>query len=456
MQTKLPGMRLRGEASVPREPLEVPSVDASTGEQVATVLGGGAADAAAVVDAAAGALDAWRVLPGAERAAVLRRLAASFREAAGGELPRVVSRETGKRLVEAQTEVRFSAQYFDLYARLAEDGSQPWWPSAGGGHLVQRRGIGVAAVVTPWNFPVSIPARKIAPALAAGCTVAWKPSEVAPASSVLVAELIDAEVPAGVAGMVLGAPAATTADWLDDPRVGVLSFTGSTRVGRIIAERAAVTFTRTVLELGGQAPFVVLDDADIDAANACLLVAKFRNSGHSCIAANRAWVPRALLDDLAAAFDTRLRAMRVGDPLDVATDLGPLALPGDPHRLDGLVADAESRGYLVEAIKAYRTSRQRESMRKYVTALPDREDRRHALHRGREQPPIPDDAEAPRTLGHEDVSAREEADGPRMLQPFRDVHDAERVVCASIDLVLRHRCRSRGQQHFPVGGEAAD
>jgi succinate-semialdehyde dehydrogenase/glutarate-semialdehyde dehydrogenase len=159
-----------------------------------------------------------------------------------------------------------------------------------------------------------------------------------------VCELIDACVPPGVTGIVMGEPQATTDAWLADPRVRVLSFTGSTRVGRSIAERAAGTFTRTVLELGGQAPFVMLDDAEPRETLETLTVAKFRNNGQSCIAANRAWVPRASFDDVVAVLARRVEAMAVGDPLDDATELGPLALPGDPARLEGLIGDAASNG----------------------------------------------------------------------------------------------------------------
>lgn len=344
LEAELAGVRRNGRADEASEPVQVRSVEASSGAAMPIVQGGGATDARRLVDTAAEALESWSATAGATRAVVLRRLARRFREAADGDLPLIVARETGKRLVEARNEFRFSAQYFDLYARLAEDDTQPWWPGTSGSHLVRHRAVGVAAVVTPWNFPASIPARKLAPALAAGCTVVWKPSEVTAASSSLVAELVDECVPQGVTGMVLGAPEATTDAWLQDPRVRVLSFTGSTRVGGILAGRAAATFTRSVLELGGQAPVVLLEDAELETALETLAVAKFRNNGQSCIAANRAWVPRSRFDEVVDAFATRVKGLRVGDPLDADTELGPLALSGDRARLQELLTDAEANG----------------------------------------------------------------------------------------------------------------
>lgn len=338
------GVWIAGQVVEPSQPLELASHDASTGELHGLVVGGGAEDARAATAAATTAFETWRDTPGAERGQVLRRIAEAFRVSATSDLPEIISRETGKRLGEAVGELHFSAAYFDLYARLAEDDVQSWWPGNGQAHFVRHRPAGVAAVVTPWNFPASIPARKIAPAIAAGCSVLWKPSEVVPMSSLGVADLIGRSLSDGILSTVSGHGEPILGAWLEDPRVRVVSFTGSTNVGRIVARGAAETFTRSVLELGGQAPFVILEDADLDAAIDTLDVAKFRNNGQSCIAANRVWVPRHLLSDVTAALADRVTTKVVGNSREEATQLGPMALASDPARLQGLVDDAAAHG----------------------------------------------------------------------------------------------------------------
>jgi succinate-semialdehyde dehydrogenase / glutarate-semialdehyde dehydrogenase len=339
-----PGVRIGGEQREPREVTLWPSRDTATGEVVAHVAGGGATDAAAALDAAASAFDAWRETSRPQRAAALRRIASGFREAAEGDLPLLISRETGKRVQEASGELNMSAHYFDLYARLAEDPTEHWWPGDGIRHFLRHRPAGIAALLTPWNFPASIPARKVAPALAAGCTAVLKPSEHVPLSSLRVAEIMDRELPRGVLSTVTGAGEAIANTWIADRRVRVMSFTGSTRVGRLLAARCAESLTPSVLELGGQAPLVVLEDADLDSVVDCFDVAKFRNNGQSCIAANRVWAPRSRFDDVANALARLVEGKAVGHPHDAGTELGPLALPDDPERIDVLLEDAAAHG----------------------------------------------------------------------------------------------------------------
>lgn len=257
----------------------------------------------------------------------------------------LISRETGKRLAESRAEVGLSAAFFEWFAdaiRSRSGASHSVVP--GLRHEVIQRPLGIVAVLTPWNFPLSIPARKIAPALAAGCPVLFKPSEVAPASALRLAEIVEAHVPAGVVGTVLGDPAEVSGTWLEDPRVRGLTFTGSTRVGRLLAAQTTPNFTRNVFELGGNAPFVVLDDADPARAADVLAVAKYRNNGQSCIAAQQVWVPQHLVDDFAAAFLRVTGELVLGDPLDPDTTLGPLALPGDPARIAEIAQDAARSG----------------------------------------------------------------------------------------------------------------
>lgn len=315
---------------------------------------GGRQDADDGADAAERALPGWSTTPVADRAAALRAIADELDAAAvSDEWPTLISRETGKRLVEARGELGLSAVYFRVLADLAEQQQERTLHAVTGAvHHVEARPLGVAAVLTPWNFPVSIPARKIAAALAAGCTVLFKPSEVAPLSSMVLAAVLDRHLPAGVVNTVLGEPADVVDPWLAHPNVQVVSFTGSTRVGRLVAAAAAPRFQRTVLELGGCAPFVVLPDADVEQAVQTLLVAKYRNNGQSCIAANQVFVARAVADRFVEAFVAATERLVVGDPLDAATDIGPLAPAGDPARLAALVEDAVAAGARVAGTRA--------------------------------------------------------------------------------------------------------
>ena len=344
------GVRLPG-GRPPGEPVLVTDINPADGVPLAVVAGGAEHAARAAVDVAADALPAWSGTLRGARASALRAIAAAIR--ADAELPVLVSRETGKRLAESRAESGLAAAFFEHYAELIagpEQISGRWVPHTV--HHVRQRPLGVVGVSTPWNFPVSIPARKVAPALAAGCTVVCKPSEVAPLSGLRFAEILDAHLPPGVVTTIVGDPVAISAAWLSDPRVRGFSFTGSTEVGRALAARASAQLTHLVLELGGNAPFVLLPDlADeppaLTAAVECLLTAKYRNNGQSCIAANQAWVPRALVDEVVELFCAGSAGLELGDPLDAATGLGPMALPTDAGRLDELAEDARAHGAAV-------------------------------------------------------------------------------------------------------------
>lgn len=346
MSDALPGNRIAGRLS--SGPDHHPITDPVTGATDGTVAGGGA-DAA---DAAVGEAARWvGRLSVTQRRSLLERVAAALGDRAD-ELADIVVAETGKRRAEAVAEVGFSARYFTTFAELA-DGLQDERLALrdGATHVVSPRPVGVVAALTPWNFPVSIPARKIAPAIAAGCGVVFKPSERAPRSGLWLAALLDelGDEP-GLVNVVSGTPESTVAPWLADPRVRSVTFTGSTAVGHILGEQCGARGIRLTSELGGDAPLVVLDDADVSAAVELLLVAKYRNNGQSCIAANQVWVPEPMLDEVTAAFVEASRALDIGDPRDPATDLGPLAPPRDPARLAGLAAEARSQG--AEVIEA--------------------------------------------------------------------------------------------------------
>lgn len=339
-------LRIAGRETDPEEPWQIVVADPATGAEFARLTGGGLTEARRAVDAADAALAGWEDTPAADRAAALRRIADDLLDpAVADDLAVVISRETGKRLAEAEAEVRMSAGFFRWFADAVAGRSDRLWNVVPGiSHHVRRRALGVVAVVTPWNFPVSIPARKLAAALAAGCTAVFKPSQVAPLSGLILAEIVDRHVPAGALNTVVVPAKVVGEAWIGDPRVRGITFTGSTAVGTRIAAQAAEGMKRTVLELGGNAPFVVLPDADPAAAAAQLMVAKYRNNGQSCIAANHVWLPRERFDDHLDAFLDATDALVLGDPCDPATTLGPLALPDDPARIAELADRAEASG----------------------------------------------------------------------------------------------------------------
>jgi succinate-semialdehyde dehydrogenase / glutarate-semialdehyde dehydrogenase len=325
-------------------------VEPATGEEIARVAAGDGRDAAAAVDAAAGAMASWRGLPVPRRSARLRAIAARLRSEEGRDLAGTVARETGKCRREALAEITLSADYFDYYADLAHAtlADRALAVREGIRHLVRGEPVGVAAVVTPWNFPVSIPARKIAPALAAGCGVVFKPSELSLLSSLAFAELCRAGLPEGLLATVAGDGPVVVGAWLADRRVRLLHFTGSTGAGRALAREAGAALTPVVMELGGRAPFLVLPDADLDRAADTLMVAKFRNNGASCIAANNVWVHEAVREGFLARLRERVSALVVGDPLDEGSAMGPVRTREEAVRLEaavGALADAGAQAY---------------------------------------------------------------------------------------------------------------
>ncbi|HET9075726.1 MAG TPA: aldehyde dehydrogenase family protein [Acidimicrobiales bacterium] len=338
----VPGVRSGGAERPGDQPVQV--TDPTTGSVFATVLGGGKREAQRAVDAASAALPQWAATPPARRAAALQQVASALRQEVD-DLARLVTMETGKRIAEARAEVGFSADFFDWFAAAGSAlAGEVCSARPGTTHYVARQPVGVVAVLTPWNFPLSIPARKLAAAMAAGCTTLFKPSDEAPVSGLRLAELIEQVVPPGVVETVVGPPDDVAAVWLADRRVRGVTFTGSTRVGALVASQVAGRFARTVLELGGASPFLVLPDADLDVAVEALTVAKFRNNGQSCIAANTAWIPTALLPEVVDRLEAACATMAVGDPLDEPTGLGPTCTPRDPARLGELVDDAKQHG----------------------------------------------------------------------------------------------------------------
>lgn len=339
---QVPGVRLGGEVRPGLVRLTV--TNPATEEIVGVVAGGDAADAGAAADRAARAFPAWAATPATERAKALRAAASALRDEPAEGLPRLVSLETGKRLEEARTEVIFSAGFFDWFADAAEAGSDEQRTSGARRFVVRRKPVGVVAALTPWNFPVSIPARKVAASVAAGCPTVLKPSELAPLSALRFAEILEPHLPPGVLTTVVGEGQELAEALIDHPDVAAVTFTGSTRVGGLVAARCAPSFTRTTLELGGRAPFIVLDDANVKDAVDTLVMAKYRNNGASCISANNVFVHDSVYEDFLEAYVERSLDLHVGDPLDEGTDLGPMIAANHVSRLQALVLDARQRG----------------------------------------------------------------------------------------------------------------
>ncbi|HBY36522.1 MAG TPA: succinate-semialdehyde dehydrogenase (NADP(+)), partial [Delftia acidovorans] len=275
--------------------------DPATGALITEVPDSGAAEARAALDAAHAAFPAWRRTPAKQRAAIIKRwndLVLAHQD----DLGRLISREQGKPLAEGKGEVAYAASYIEWFAEEATrmNGEIIPAPVPGRRMFALREPVGVVAAITPWNFPAAMIARKIAPALAAGCTVVCKPAEDTPLTSLALVLLAqEAGVPAGVLNIVTASREKTpeVVDvWLDDARVRKITFTGSTPVGKHLARRSADTLKKLSLELGGNAPFIVFEDADIDAAVDGFMAAKFRNGGQTCVCPNRVFVHRSVHD----------------------------------------------------------------------------------------------------------------------------------------------------------------
>ncbi len=319
----------------------------ATDAEVAQVADGGLDDARAAVEAAARAFPAWKSIAAIERARHLRRLAELMHREAE-RLADLCSQECGKPLAEARTEVAYAASFLEWYA---EEGKRVYGETIPASDqakrlLVLRRPCGVAAAITPWNFPIAMVTRKMGPALAAGCTQVVKPAEQTPLSALAVAALAaEAGLPAGVLNVVPGLDAASISDaFFDTLHVRHVSFTGSTEVGRILLRRSAEQVVRVSLELGGHAPFIVFDDADLDAAVAGAMASKFRNAGQTCVCANRFLVQRGIHDAFVERFTAAVAALKVGDGRAAGTQIGPLIDDAGLRKAEAHVADALARG----------------------------------------------------------------------------------------------------------------
>ena len=318
----------------------------ATGEVIIEVPRGGAEETNAAIAAAERALPAWRALLAKERAARLRRWA-ELMLASQDELARLLSREQGKPLAEAKGEVAYAASFLEWFAEEAKRvyGDVIPSPKADARILVTKQPIGVVAAITPWNFPLAMVTRKVGPALAAGCTLILKPSEETPLSAFALAVLAEqAGIPAGVFNIVSGDAPAIGGALQASGVVRKLSFTGSTRTGKLLMRQAADTLKKVSLELGGNAPFIVFADADLDAAVRGAMASKFRNTGQTCVCVNRFYVQDEVYEAFTAKLAEAVRALRVGNALEGETEQGPLINEAALAKVEQHVGDALEKG----------------------------------------------------------------------------------------------------------------
>jgi len=318
----------------------------ATGAQVATVPNGGTLDAERAIASSARAFQSWRQTTAEHRAKLLRRWFELMNEHQE-DLAAIMTAEQGKPLAEARGEIAYAAAYIEWFAEEARRVYGDIVPSPWGDKniLVKKEPVGVCAAITPWNFPAAMITRKVAPALAAGCTIIVKPASQTPLSALALAELAQrAGVPAGVINVITGSAREIGGALTADPTVRKLTFTGSTEVGRVLAAQCAPTLKRMSLELGGNAPFIVFDDADLDAAVEGAIASKYRNSGQTCVCANRFLVQAGVYDAFAAKLVEAVAKLQVGNGAQAGVTQGPLIDPPALEKVEELVADALGQG----------------------------------------------------------------------------------------------------------------
>ena len=326
--------------------------DPATGLPIAEVADGTVADARSAVDAAHRAFAGWAATSPRQRSDILRRVF-DLMVADTERLAALICAENGKSQADARAEVGYAAEFFRWFSEEAvrTDGAYGVSPAGGTRTLVTHKPVGVAALVTPWNFPAAMATRKIAPALAAGCTVVLKPAAETPLTALAIAGILSAAgVPDGVVNMVPTTDAAAVVEnWLSDDRVRKVSFTGSTGVGRVLLKQAADRIVNASMELGGNAPFIVTADADVEAAIAGAMVAKFRGGGQACTAANRFYVHASVVEEFVAGLGAEVAALRVGPASDPASQIGPLVSERAAQRVAATIDAAVAGGAVIGA-----------------------------------------------------------------------------------------------------------
>lgn len=322
----------------------------ATGEVLARVPSFGAAEASEAVEAASAAFHSWADRTAKDRSAILRRwfdLIIANRE----DLATILTSEQGKPVAEALGEIDYAASYIEFYAEEAKRIAGEILPSHRGDAriLVLRQPIGVVAAITPWNFPAAMITRKIAPALAAGCTVVVKPAMETPLTALALAELAQrAGFPAGVVNVITGSASEIGGVFTSHPKVRLVGFTGSTPIGKLLMRQSADTIKKVALELGGNAPFIVFDDADIDDAVEGAMVSKFRNMGQTCVCTNRIYVHRSVEAEFVQKLVARVAALKVGDGFEQGVMQGPLINPAAVAKVEEHIADAVGKGAKIE------------------------------------------------------------------------------------------------------------
>lgn len=319
----------------------------ATGEVLASLPDMGAAETREAIDAAYAAQPAWAARPAKERAGILRKWH-DLMVAHADELAAILTAEMGKPFPEARGEILYAAAYVEWYAEEAKRiyGETIPAPSSDKRMIVIKQPVGVVGTITPWNFPAAMITRKIAPALAVGCAVVSKPAEQTPLSALALAVLAEqAGIPAGVFNVIVGENGpAIGKELCGNDKVRKISFTGSTEVGRILMRQCADQIKKISLELGGNAPFIVFDDADLDAAVEGALASKYRNAGQTCVCANRLYVQSGVYDAFAAKLAAKVETMAVGDGFKAGVTIGPLIDEQGLSKVESHVADAVSRG----------------------------------------------------------------------------------------------------------------
>ncbi|MEH7223573.1 NAD-dependent succinate-semialdehyde dehydrogenase [Bacillus sp. JJ1566] len=330
-----------------KEIIEV--INPATNKVFASVPKGGMAEARRAVDAAHAAFKEWSKKTAGERGQLLMnwfRLIDEHKE----ELGRLMTKEQGKPLKEAVGEIAYANSFISWYA---EEGKRIYGETIPASHpnkriLVNKQPVGVIAAITPWNFPAAMITRKVAPALAAGCTAVVKPASQTPLTAIRLAELAgEAGIPAGVINVVTGNARAIGDAWLEDERVRKITFTGSTEIGKVLMKGAANTVKKISLELGGHAPFIIMDDADLDKAVEGVIGSKFRNAGQTCICTNRIYVHESILEAFQEKFQNAVANLKVGNGLEEGVDIGPLIDEVALEKVTEHIEDAVSKGATV-------------------------------------------------------------------------------------------------------------
>lgn len=322
----------------------------ATGEVLAEVADADATDARRALETAAAHQAEWAATSPRNRSEILYR-AYELIMSRVDEIASVMTAEMGKPLAEAKGEVAYGAEFFRWFAEEAVriGGDHTTTGDGGTRIVVSRQPVGPCILITPWNFPLAMGTRKIGPAIAAGCTMVLKPAELTPLTTLLLADiLVEAGLPAGVLNVVTTTdPSTVVTEWMDSGLARKVSFTGSTEVGKTLLRQAAGTVMRTSMELGGNAPFIVCADADISRAVDGLMLAKMRNTGQACTAANRIFVHRSVIDEFTEQFTAKMAALKVGDGAADGTQVGPLVEPKAVAKVASLVDDAVSKGAAV-------------------------------------------------------------------------------------------------------------